>query len=64
MPKMKSNKSVLSRFKVTGTGKLVRFKPGKRHKLEKKNSVRKNTLSKKNVVDDSQVKMYKRMMLK
>lgn len=64
MPKMKSNKSVLSRFKVTGTGKLLRSKPGKRHKLEKKSSVRKNTLSKRDVMDDSQVKMYKRMMLK
>ncbi|WP_213318146.1 50S ribosomal protein L35 [Chlamydiifrater volucris] len=63
MPKMKSNKSVRSRFKLTGTGKLLRTCPGKRHKLTKKSSQAKRNLSKRPVMDESQVKMYKRMML-
>ncbi len=33
---MKSNKAVAARFKVTGTGKLVRRHPGRRHILTKK----------------------------
>lgn len=62
MPKMKTNKSVASRFKVTGTGKLVRHRPAKRHKLEKKSSTRKRRLSAPALVDDSLLKTYKRMM--
>lgn len=62
MPKMKTNKSVASRFKVTGTGKLKRMKPGKRHILTKKTSKRKRHLSKPTLVDDTQLKMYKTVM--
>jgi len=36
MPKLKSNKSVRARFKVTGTGKLMRRKAGKSHLLSGK----------------------------
>jgi large subunit ribosomal protein L35 len=38
MPKMKSHSGTGKRVKVTGSGKLVRQKAGKRHKLEKKPS--------------------------
>lgn len=62
MPKMKTNKSVASRFKVTGTGKLKRMKPGKRHILTKKTSKRKRRLSKPGLVHDAQLKMYKSEM--
>ena len=31
MPKMKTNKAVAKRIKVTGTGKLMRRKPGAGH---------------------------------
>ncbi|HRA20636.1 MAG TPA: 50S ribosomal protein L35, partial [Anaerolineae bacterium] len=31
MPKMKTHKSTAKRFKVTGTGKLMRTKIGKSH---------------------------------
>jgi large subunit ribosomal protein L35 len=62
MPKMKTNKAVASRFKVTATGKLVRRHPGKRHKLEKKSPSRKSRLSQPALVDEGQLKMYKRMM--
>lgn len=62
MPKMKTNKSVASRFKVTGTGKLLRSRPGRRHKLTKKSSDRKRHLALPALVDETQLKMYKRMM--
>lgn len=36
MPKMKTHKSTKRRFKVTGTGKLMRTKIGKSHLRRKK----------------------------
>lgn len=36
MPKMKTHKSTAKRFKVTGTGKLMRAKIGKSHLRRKK----------------------------
>ncbi len=38
MPKMKSHSGTRKRIKVTGSGKLMREKAGKRHFLEKKSS--------------------------
>lgn len=38
MPKMKTHKSTAKRFKVTGTGKLMRTKIGKSHLRRKKSS--------------------------
>lgn len=38
MPKMKTHKSTVRRFKVTGTGKLMRTKIGKSHLRRKKPS--------------------------
>ena len=38
MPKMKTHSGAKKRFKVTGTGKLLREKAGKRHLLEHKSS--------------------------
>ena len=64
MPKVKAktNKAVASRFKITAKGKLLRRHPGRRHKLSKKTSQRKRHLGNPALVDESQVKMYKRMM--
>ncbi|KAF3329591.1 50S ribosomal protein L35 [Carex littledalei] len=44
--KMKTHKSSAKRFRVTGTGKIVRRRAGKQHLLGKKNTKRKNRLSK------------------
>jgi large subunit ribosomal protein L35 len=38
MPKNKTHSGISKRVKVTGSGKLVREKTGKRHLLEKKPS--------------------------
>ncbi len=64
MPKMKSRKAVLARFKATGRGKLLRTRPGRRHKLTKKASSRKRKLSRAALVSEGQTKMYaKKLML-
>ena len=38
MPKMKTHRGAAKRFKVTGTGKIIRRKAGMNHILEKKPS--------------------------
>lgn len=62
MPKMKTKKAAVARFKVTGTGKLKRTRPGKRHILTKKSANRKRKLGKARLVDEGQLKMYKILM--
>lgn len=62
MPKQKTKKAVACRFKVTGTGKLRRQRPGKRHILTKKTGKRKRQLRCPALVDDAQLKTYKRLM--
>lgn len=62
MPKMKTKKAVAARFKLTGTGKLKRGRPGKRHILTKKTSKRKRQLRKAGLVSEGQLKTYKRLM--
>lgn len=62
MPKMKTNKAMASRFKVTGTGKLMRRHPSLGHKLTKKTSLRKRNLAKDALVSETQLKMYKKMI--
>jgi large subunit ribosomal protein L35 len=42
----KTKKSVAKRFKITGTGKIMRRKPGLRHLASSKNSKRKRKLGK------------------
>ena len=50
MPKIKTRKSALKRFRKTVTGKFMRRKAFKGHLLEKKTSKRKKNLSRKMVV--------------
>lgn len=62
MPKMKTRKAMKARFKVTGRGKLLRTRPGRRHILTKKSAKRKRSLGKARLVDEGQLKMYKMMI--
>lgn len=62
MPKMKTKKALSARFKLTGTGKLKRTRPGRRHILTKKTPKRKRQLARPALVDDTILKTYKRMM--
>ena len=45
MPKMKTHRGAAKRFKLTGTGKLVRRKANMNHILEKKPSKRTRRLN-------------------
>jgi large subunit ribosomal protein L35 len=44
MPKMKTHRGAAKRFKLTGSGKLVRRKAFRNHLLEKKSPLRKRRL--------------------
>lgn len=44
MPKVKTNSSAKKRFKISGTGKIIRKKAFKNHILTKKSKVRKKRL--------------------
>jgi len=54
--KSKTRKSVAKRFKITGSGKILRRKQGKRHLLQNKNRKRKRNLGKVTLVSDADVK--------
>ena len=45
MPKMKTHSDAKKRFRVTGSGKLMRERTNKRHLLESKSSKRTRRLS-------------------
>ena len=62
MPKMKTSRAAAKRFKVTGTGKLVRHKAYKSHILTKKTTKRKRNLRKATVLDESNVRNMKKIM--
>ena len=63
MPKMKTNKAMKARFKVTGTGKVMRGRPGRRHILTKKSSKRKRNLARPAMVaNKAQASMIKRLL--
>ena len=60
--KMKTKRAAAKRFKVTGTGKLVRNKAYKRHILTKKSTKRKRNLRHAGLVDDTNVKTMKKVL--
>lgn len=62
MPKLKTNRSAAKRFKKTGTGKIKRRKPQKRHILTKKTTKRKRQLGKDTLVHPSDEKRINRMI--
>ena len=48
---IRTKKSVAKRFKITGTGKVMRSRAGKRHLLASKNSKRRRSLGSSKEVD-------------
>ncbi len=62
MPKIKTHKGAAKRFKVTGSGKIVRVKAYKDHILTKKNAKRKRRLGRKQEVSASDKKKVKRLL--
>jgi len=55
----KTRKAVAKRFKVTGTGKVLRRKQGKRHLLQNKNRKRKRNLGKVTLVSAADISNVK-----
>ena len=53
--KAKTRKAVAKRFKVTGTGKILRRKQGRRHIMRAKNRKRKRFLRKVTTVSEADV---------
>lgn len=62
MPKLKTSRAAAKRFKVTGTGKLMRMKAGKQHILTKKSTKTKRNLRKATVIDKTNEKNMKKIL--
>ncbi|NNH75738.1 50S ribosomal protein L35 [Nocardia uniformis] len=62
MPKMKSHSGASKRFKVTGSGKLVRQQANRRHLLEHKSSRRTRRLDGTEVVAKADVPRVKKLL--
>ena len=62
MPKMKTNRGAAKRFKMSGTGKVIRNKAFTSHILTKKSTKRKRNLRQSAVVDSANHKGIKRIL--
>lgn len=62
MPKMKTDRGAAKRFKVTGTGKIMRRKAFRAHLLEKKSSVRTRRLGREAELTGGDRKQVKRLL--
>lgn len=64
MPKLKTSKALARRFRVTGTGKLMRAKMGKSHLRRKKTKRTKRIYSQSLEVHSSDKKRFKYILPK
>ncbi len=62
MPKMKTHSGAKKRFKITGTGKLMREQANRRHLLEGKTSTRTRRLAADVAVSPADAKKVKRLL--
>jgi large subunit ribosomal protein L35 len=62
MPKMKTHTAMEQRIRITGKGKLVADRPGKRHKMEVKASSRARRLSAKLILSKADAKRVKKLL--
>ncbi|MHB1455703.1 MAG: 50S ribosomal protein L35 [Armatimonadota bacterium] len=62
MPKMKTRKTAVKRFKFTGTGKIMRRSARKGHLMINKSSSRRRRLSLESVVSHGDVKKLHQMI--
>ena len=61
MPKQKTHSGVKKRFKLTGTGKLLRRRAMKSHLLEKKSPKRKRSFRRDNALHGTDARAVKKM---
>ncbi|WP_431279839.1 50S ribosomal protein L35 [Leifsonia poae] len=62
MPKQKTHSGAKKRFKITGTGKIMKQQSGMRHNLEVKSSDRKRRLNAEQVIAPADVKNIKKLL--
>ena len=62
MPKLKTNRGAAKRFKITGSGKIVRSKAFSNHILTKKTTKRKRHLRRSGLVDSTNKKNVSRLI--
>lgn len=64
MPKLKTKKGLVKRFKITAKGKIIRQKACRGHLLGKKSRKRKRLLKKPGLVSSSDKKTIKMLLVK
>ena len=62
MPKMKTYRASAKRFRVTGSGLIIKNKAGRRHDLGKKTSKRKRNMRKADVVAKADAKVVRQLI--
>lgn len=62
MPKMKSSRGAMKRFKVTASGKVKRSRGGKSHLLSSKSKKRKRRLRQATLVSASETKTIRKLI--
>ena len=62
MPKMKTDRGAAARFKVTGTGKILRRQANRSHLLEKKSSKRTRRLGYEVAVSSGDRRQVRRLL--
>jgi large subunit ribosomal protein L35 len=62
MPKMRTKKTAAKRFKITGTGKIMRDNTGRGHLMMKKCGSRKRRLAAESTVSHGEIQKIHRMV--
>ena len=62
MPKQKTHSGAKKRFKITGSGKVMKQQAGMRHNLERKSSGRKRRLNQEQTLSTPDSKAIKRLL--
>jgi len=62
MPKLKTKKSLSKRMKLTKTGKIKRYKAGRRHIMTTKNGAKKRRMRKSAIIPKCQEKVLTRLL--
>ncbi|HEY5223218.1 MAG TPA: 50S ribosomal protein L35 [Microbacteriaceae bacterium] len=62
MPKQKTHSGAKKRFKITGSGKIMKQQSGMRHNLELKSSDRKRRLNQEVVLSKADTKVAKKLL--
>jgi large subunit ribosomal protein L35 len=62
VPKQKTNSAAKKRFKVTGSGRILRRHAMKSHNLEKKSAKRKRAFSRDHEVDSTDAREVRRLL--